>query len=236
MKNPARRYEAPDRRLDLTGMRFGMLTVLRFSHKRMTDNGSANIWVCRCDCGNEKTSAIGTLRSGRTLSCGCHLRLKTIERNTTHGLSNMPEYTTWKAMKARCSNPNADDYANYGGRGISVCQKWENNFPAFLEDMGRRPDGMSIDRIDTNGNYEPGNCRWLPVEKQSENRRVVRRFDVDGQLLTIKDIAVKFGVKRSFVNLRLVQRGQSVPEFITSISKSTRCHRVVLTKCEGVGP
>jgi hypothetical protein len=116
----------------------------------------------------------GNLRSGDVRSCGCLQREIIARRNRTHGHSvrgaETPTYRSWKAMHTRCTNPNPSTWAHYGGRGIEICERWRS-FESFLEDMGERPEGTSIDRIDVDGNYEPGNCRWATPTEQRANRR-----------------------------------------------------------------
>lgn len=161
---------------DLTSKRFGKLSV-KF---RATDIGIYPIkWRCMCDCGVEKDVSAANLRNGTTNSCGC-LRAKVNgERFRTHGKTKSPTYRVWSGMRTRCTNPSSTNYASYGGRGIKCCERWKS-FENFLEDMGERPHGMSLDRIDVNGNYEPSNCRWASPQEQAQNRRATKLINKDG--------------------------------------------------------
>lgn len=167
---------------DRTGERVGRLTILGPSPSRV---GGRKAYVCVCDCGNETIVAGGSLREGGSTSCGCLRSERLSDSNSKrakHGHTRVgatrkrdvsPNYYSWKSMIQRCRNPNAPNYHLYGGRGISVCDRWQGHdgFQNFLADMGERPDGKTLDRIDNDGNYEPGNCRWSDAKAQSNNRR-----------------------------------------------------------------
>jgi hypothetical protein len=165
--------------VDLTGRQFGRLTVL--CHVGSSPYGGT-LWKCQCSCGNRCVKRDGSLKRGKTKSCGCLRRELTSERNhrgppaLAHGHAAggkcSREYISWRAMIQRCINPKRHDWKNYGGRGIAVCERWLHSFENFLADMGPRPRGLTLDRYPNNdGNYEPENCRWATASQQRANRR-----------------------------------------------------------------
>lgn len=177
---------------DIAGMRFGRLMVI----KRHSVNSTGTVkWLCVCDCGTRKVTAGDSMRRGVTLSCGCVSRDKLVARITKHGKSRSPEYTAWQHIKERCFVPSCSSFKDYGARGITMCPEWRDSFDAFFAHVGSRPSPQhSIDRINNNGHYEPGNCRWATAEQQVSNRRNNHYVRVDGQTLTVAAAAKLSGI------------------------------------------
>lgn len=203
-------------RKDLPGQTFGRLNVLGFSHQ---DTRRRSYWNCTCQCGVRKAIRGDHLSSGKVVSCGCFHDTKTI----THGLARTPIYHVWNAMITRCSCPKIRGYQNYGGRGISVCERWKT-FANFFADMGPLPGtGWSIDRIDNNGNYEPGNCRWATRKEQSRNKRTTVNVTIAGRTLCLADWADETGLKVWVVNSRY-QAGDRGHDLIRPVNSPRAKH------------
>lgn len=171
--------EKPEGRLrnrplkDYAGVRFGRLVGVSLV-ERDTSKENNHLWRFICDCGEHKDARIKLVRSKRTQSCGCLFTEHMTRRNTTHGKSGTGTYRSWKDCRARCNNPNDSDYKDWGGRGITVCPEWDD-YEVFLRDMGERPEGLTLDRIDVNGNYCASNCRWADAVTQANNKRNSKR-------------------------------------------------------------
>jgi hypothetical protein len=177
---------------DITGLRFGKLIAVSVAHKI---NGKY-CWNCICDCGGKKIIDGNRLRSGWTRSCGCISRKqKNLSRSSTYGI--------WKAMIQRCYDKKCNNYRTYGSRGITVCDRWRNSFLNFYEDMGKRPAGLTLDRIDVNGNYSKENCRWATWKTQGMNRRNSVIVEAFGKKLSIMDWAKEKNIKESTLRFRL---------------------------------
>lgn len=186
---------------DRTGVKYSRLTVIREVEPK---NGEVR-WLCRCDCGNEKVLESGQLASGKSKSCGC-LMLEIRAKGVAGGGENHPLFRTWRGIKYRCENPGDKSYQRYGGRGIQVCERWSKTggLRNFIEDMGPKPSPRhSIDRIDNNGNYEPGNCRWASSEEQDNNRRDNIWIEYNGERHTAAQWERIIGLRRKSIYGRL---------------------------------
>ena len=158
----------------MIGQQFHNLKVIELAPKQ----SRRKFYVCLCDCGNTSIVQGTRLRMGATKSCGCRRGKNLIGAQITHGQNGTPTWNTWHTMRQRCLNPNATGYKNYGGRGITVCDRWQHSFENFLADMGERPAGLGIDRIDNNAGYSPENCRWVTPKQNCQNRRTNKQKEV----------------------------------------------------------
>lgn len=178
---------------DLIGNRYGRLIVVsKCTYKK----NNKSVWKCLCNCGKTTFVVTDKLTTGRTKSCGClqqECRNKIGERTKTHGLSKTKTYKTWLGMRERCNNKNHHEYLNYGGRGIKVCKRWDS-YINFLNDMGEKEEGMSLDRINVNGNYEPTNCKWSTWIEQCNNKRNNRHVFINGNRYTWAEAARKLNM------------------------------------------
>jgi hypothetical protein len=166
------------------------------------------MWLFRCACGGELVACLYDVRKGNTRSCGCISAELLLERNHRHGMRKSRTYRCWAGMITRCTNPKTKSFADYGARGITVCDEWRD-FSRFLADMGECPDGMSIDRIDNDGNYEPGNCRWATTAEQNNNTRHNKHLTFNGKTQNVKQWSRELGISYTTLHWRLT-RGWSV--------------------------
>lgn len=205
---------------DLTGKTFGRLTVTSFAGMR----GWQSLWKCRCECGTEKVILGRSLNYGATNSCGC-LHKETISRTRLKhsALFRSPTYRCWDHMIQRCTNPNNSNYHYYGGRGVSVCERWLS-FDDFVSDMGERPSMLySLDRFpDQNGNYEPGNVRWATDAEQSRNTRRNHLITINGETKCLTDWAKQFCVSPMLISARIHKLGWNPEEAVCTPARKKR--------------
>jgi len=195
------------------GMKFGRLTVVRLSKKRGVRN--RKIYACRCECGNVKDVPRNSLASGNTRSCGCLFVERSLEGNTTHGLSHSPIYKTWVEMHRRCRTTDPKTSTHYLNRGITVCSEWKD-FKTFHYDMiGTWKPGLSIDRKNNNLGYSKSNCRWASFKEQMRNMSRNRLIEHDGKIKTASEWAETYGMKANTLFGRLY-RGRSVDASLTT--------------------
>lgn len=190
-------------RANLSGQKFGLLTVESFSH---IDDLRRAIWNCSCACGGVTQLATSILRAKHTTSCGCALEERLSIGKLRHGLTKTKTWNTWVWMHSRCYQKSHQRYDNYGGRGIAVCQRW-HTFENFYADMGEKPDGKSIERIDVNGNYSPENCKWVSTDAQYSNTTKTIYVKLYGIDYPLRDLVKLSGIKYMTAYCRIKQYG-----------------------------
>lgn len=210
---------------DLTGQKFGKLTVVRLDHKEQkykkngTKDGFEYYWLCRCECGKEKVLRKLDFKYGNTKSCGC---LRKEKRIIKHGLTHTRLFNIWSNLKQRCNNPNASGYDCYGGRGITYCKEWEN-FEPFMNwaVFNGYTDDLTIDRINVNGNYEPDNCRWITIKEQMNNMRSNRLITYNGETHNLKQWSEIVNITYTTLHWRL-SNGWSIEKVLTHNIKNKK--------------
>ena len=204
------------------GETFGDLTVV--------DVTDASV-ICKCACGNTKEFSNWLMEYREPKTCGCYMSRygsKLIPK--THGLSKTPEYSIWKAMRRRCNKHNDPHYANYGGRGIKVCEEWNESFESFISDVGFRPDkSYTLDRIDNDGNYEPGNVRWATRMDNQNNRRNTVYIEYNGQNRTLREWSEVTGIPFKTLNMRY-RRGKTLEEVF---NPNVKVNKVTMVTYQG---
>jgi len=187
---------------DITGQRFGRWKVI----SRAANIRNRIHWNCICDCGTERMVSSGNLRDGLSVSCGCYKEEVTAMRCTKHGLARSKEYNAWSDAKRRCFDATSPQYHNYGGRGITMCLEWAESVERFVSDMGKCPPGLTLDRINNNGNYEPGNCRWTTMKVQANNMRKNIFLTRNGETLSLQQWAVQTGIPYRVLYARIYHK------------------------------
>lgn len=196
--------------IDITGKKYGFLTAIRFSHYKDYKCGQRHrVWLFRCECGNDVLIPIGQARAGGTKSCGCKKSEFVAKARTSHGYANHRKtgkinstYLAWVNIRNRCFNKKNDRYHVYGGRGITVCERWMK-FENFISDMGEKPEGMSIERIDVNKEYSPENCKWIPMKSQYKNKTNTILVEFNGVSMCLADASKLSGMSYSCLYERL---------------------------------
>lgn len=194
---------------DISGRRFGRLTAV----KPIRGNGRIR-WECVCDCGRVVQIVICNLNRPNTRSCGCLRKETTSKTKRTHGMTESATYRIWTHMWQRCTNPKNKRWMQYGGRGVSVCARWES-FENFLQDMGEKPVGHSIDRINNDGNYEPANCRWASIKTQQNNTSTNHLITAFGKTMTVTQWAELIGIRAHTIHARLTCYGWTPEEALS---------------------
>jgi hypothetical protein len=196
--------------------KFGKWIIIEEIAPKIISNKSRRMFRCQCECGNISEVQLWCLKNGHSTSCGCNQKRRASIANTKHGLTEHPLYCTWKNMKKRCNNPNASEYMNYGGRGIRVCEEWSNNFQSFYSwaiSNGWSKE-LSIDRIDTNGNYYPENCRWSNTKTQMNNTTKNHYIKYNENTYTLSTLAKHLNIPYNIVRYKLSNCGWNVEQLI----------------------
>lgn len=201
---------------DFVGKKFGRWEVVSFSHKEKCRNGANYYWNCKCECGKEKVVSAGSLRSGSSTSCGCYNK-EIISKPRKHGMCGSRLYGIWHAMIDRCTRETCNSYRLYGGRGITVCDEWfdSKEFIEWAFNNGYKED-LTLDRVDSNGNYEPSNCRWVDWKTQANNTRRNHFVTIGNETLTVSQWAEKNGLPYKLIYKRTRDLGWSFEKALTT--------------------
>jgi hypothetical protein len=196
------------KRLDISGERYGKLLALQ-----RIEGAKGSRWIFKCECGRETSALLSNVRGGSVRSCGCAgsrstIGLRSVRHGHSVGFKKSKTATAWRNAKTRCFNPKHEKYAAYGERGITMCKEWADDFRVFLHDMGECPSGLTLERIDVDGNYEPGNCRWATPTEQSFNKRE----SITVSSMPLKSYAAAVGVSYKRLHYRIAKHGETPQE------------------------
>lgn len=201
--------------------KYGLLKPISYSHSK-PNRKSDQFWLFKCECGNNKVSRLYDVKNGKIQSCGCIHKKQLTDRNIAnlkHGYFGTPTYDSWSNMIDRCCNPKSLNFKTYGAKGIEICKKWRYSFEEFLKDMGERPEGFSLDRIDVMGNYEPENCRWADSKTQANNRSNNRKITLGEKTLNLIEWSELTGINSSTISKRIDKYGWSIEKALTEEPK-----------------
>lgn len=204
-------------RKDISGQKFGRLTVQSFSH---TDAHRRATWVCLCDCGKTALVAGISLRNGHTASCGCLFDERAELGTLRHGYSNTPVWNAWVRMRSRCDKTSMDRFENYGGRGISYCDRW-SVFENFLEDMGEPPEAGTLERKNVNDNYTKENCEWISADAQYSNKTTTLWVEFQGKRHSFRDLVKASGLKYDTAYARFKTYGWPIERVFAQIKPAS---------------
>lgn len=212
---------------DITGLKFGKLTVIKFDYYHIQPSGNkVPYWLCKCDCGNFKSVAKSHLLTGHTTSCGCFWKESIKKKLTKHNQSHTRLHDIWMGILKRCYNPNAKRYKIYGAKGIRICDEWKNDFSCFYQwaiENGYK-DNLTIDRIDNNKNYEPENCRWVDYKTQARNKSSNTLLTFNGETHCISEWAEITGISAFAISQRLRVLNWSVEKTLTKPVRKIKAH------------
>ena len=205
---------------DIIGMKFGRLTVVKLHHVKQLKR-RFYYYLCKCDCGNDYIVLKSALLNGSTRSCGCYnteIRIQQCKKRAKHNLTNTRLHRIWEKMHGRCFCPTSQDYTNYGGRGITICEEWKNDFKAFYDwaMANGYKDNLTIDRINVNGNYEPSNCRWVGAKVQQRNRRNNKLITFKGETHCLFEWAEIYNIPPKILSQRINRDKKTFEEAISN--------------------
>lgn len=197
---------------NLLGQRFGRLIVIQ----KLPTKNERTMWLCRCDCGNLTEASCNKLTMGVKRSCSCYKLERIKEASTKHGGKGTPLYNVWRGIKERCYCPKNKAFKYYGGKGVEVCTEWKDDFGTFkkwAEDNGYK-QGLTIDRLDNNKNYEPSNCRWTTMREQSNNKTNISKYEINGELYSLRDLSEKFNLPIDVLYYRVKRAKWSIEKAV----------------------